>query len=364
MPCDMPRNHLQFKGAPGALIIHDRMTKWSAKDVPLNLPEQVHACCRSNDHYDSFVQGRTRRLKTMTVALLLGAAGCETTPPASSFSAAVSRYEEGRYEMALSDGQAAARSDDSTLAAQGALVAGMSAFKLGQIDLAERLAQKACASPQQETSGSGWVLLGDVRLSQRRASDAAECFDTAAARLNGADSARASECAKRARGMVAAGQGTARGPERADTGAAKGMESDDSETTVPAPPWVRSKQTEPEATPPKAPEKTSSSKSGAAVAGASREYTIRAGSYQSSDAARKRAESLAGDLKRAKAPPARVDTITTVKGETLFAVRIGSWGTRADAERVMNTIGRRDLMVGAIAPDEARMTTPAGAPAR
>jgi tetratricopeptide (TPR) repeat protein len=268
--------------------------------------------------------------------------GCETTAPATSFSAAVSRYEEGRYDMALSEGQAAARSDDSTLASQGALVAGMSAFKLGQIDLAERLAKRACESPEQATAGSGWVLLGDIRLSQRHANDAAECFDKAAARLTGPDAARASECARRARAMLtpaASHPSAARAASPSDTNGITVVESEDGSKTVPAPPWVQDKPT-------KAGAASAPTKAGTA----SREYTIRAGSYQSADAARKRAASLAGDLNRAKAPAARVDEITTVKGETLYAVRIGSWATRVEAERVMNAIGRRDLMVGAITP--------------
>jgi len=275
--------------------------------------------------------------------MLIGMPGCETTPPANSFSTAVSRYEEGRYDMALSEGQAAARSDDSTLASQGALVAGMSAFKLGQIDLAERLAKRACESPEQATAGSGWVLLGDIRLSQRRANDAAECFDQAAARLTGSDAARASDCAKRARAMLtatASAPSTPRATAPADTTGMTVVESEDGSTTVPAPPWVQD-----------TPTKTKAASAPTKAPTASREYTIRAGSYQSADAARKRAASLAGDLNRAKAPAARVDEITTVKGETLYAVRIGSWATRADAERVMNVIGRRDLMVGAITPD-------------
>jgi len=348
MPCDMPRDHLKFIGAPGALVVHDRLTEGSAKKVPLDLSEQVHACGHGNAHYDSGVHGCTRRLKTMAAALLLVTTGCETTPPANSFSTAVSRYEEGRYEMALSAGQAAARSDDSTLASQGALVAGMSAFKLGQIDLAERLAQKACASPQQETAGSGWVLLGDIRLSQRRSSEAAACFEKAAARLTGADSARASECAARARGLVGAAATMASAPARADAGAAEKVTADDDAPTVSSSPSVQPKVAASPTAPVSAPSKPTSPSTPVI---ALREYTIRAGSYQSADAARKRAESLSGDLKRAKAPPARVDTITTVKGDTLFAVRIGSWATRADAERVMNTIGRRDLLVGAITPD-------------
>lgn len=283
-----------------------------------------------------------------TIASCLVSVACETTPPANSFSAAVSRYEEGRYEMALSDGQAAARSDDSTLASQGALVAGMSAFKLGQLDLAERLAQKACDSPQQETAGAGWVLLGDIRLSQRRAGDAAVCFDKAASRLEGADSARARECAERARAVGARASGTANATVPPDVVAGKVVESDDGETTVPAPLWVQSNAKASAAAAPKAPAKATVPTTPSV---ARREYTIRAGSYQSADAARKRVDALAGDLKRAKAPAARVDRITTVQGDALFAVRIGSWGTRADAERAMNSIGRRDLMVGAITPD-------------
>ena len=84
---------------------------------------------------------------------------------------------------------------------------------------------------------------------------------------------------------------------------------------------------------------------------ADREFTIRAGSYSNQAAAAQRKKDLASDLKRSKAPAARIDTIHTTKGEELFAVRIGTWPTRAEAEKVLNSIARRDLMVGAIDPD-------------
>ena len=77
-------------------------------------------------------------------------------------------------------------------------------------------------------------------------------------------------------------------------------------------------------------------------------FTVRAGAYTTESAARRRLKALEADVKRAKVPPARIDRIQTKDGDTLFAVRIGTFRTRADAETALKRLARKDLAVGAI----------------
>lgn len=269
---------------------------------------------------------------------------CDAPPQASSFSSAVSRFEEGRYEAALSQGSSLSQSSDPPTAAQGSLLAAMSAFKLGQIDEAERFAMRARSSHNAEVAGGALVLLGDIRLTQHRARDAAAFFLLAADSLPPADAAKARECAAQAAAAAPVG---ARQVER------ESVTVDPYESADAPLPVVTAKKV----AAPVAVAKKSASPSAAidvpAVSAArpQRSFTIRAGSYSTQIAANKRAKDLTKDLQRAKMPAARVDVIHSVKGEELFAVRIGTWPTRAAAEQVLTTLARRDLVVGAVDPD-------------
>ncbi len=302
---------------------------------------------REQPPYDTPVQGcnkRTRCAMTILSCLTLACAviACDSPPQASNFSSAVSRFEEGRYDAALAQGQSLAQSSDATTAAQGALIAAMSAYKLGRIDDAERFAMRARSSPTGEVAGGALVLLGDIRLAQHRPSDAAAFFLLAAERLPAADAARARACAAQATAAPEVRQ-----VDR-DNVAVDPTQGADAQPTIvtakptPPPVVVAGKTTQPIAA-------TASSTDTALIA--RRSFTIRAGSYSTQSAADKRAKDLAKDLQRAKMPAARVDQIYSVKGEELFAVRIGSWPTRAAAEKVLTTLGRRDLMVGAVDSD-------------
>lgn len=258
-------------------------------------------------------------------------------------SSAVSRYEEGRYSVALSESQTLARSDDRAISAQGALIAGMSSYKIGNMDQAQKFAMQASSAQDGNVSGGALVLLGDINLSRHHPQEASVFYSQAAAKLSGSDAVRARECAERARNMAEA-------PAIA-TVVVLGKERDKSEDAeiAPAPAWTLEPKTTSAA--PQREAKKNAVDHSAGNSLADREFTIRAGSYSSQAAAAQRKKDLASDLKRSKAPAARIDTIHTTKGEELFAVRIGTWPTRAEAEKVLNTIARRDLMVGAIDPD-------------
>ena len=293
-------------------------------------------------------------------ALIFFCVACDSQPKAGNLSSAVSRYEEGRYAVALSESQNLVRSDDRATSTQGALIAAMSSYKLGNMDQAQRFATQASSAQDRNVSGGALVLLGDIKLSQQHPKDAAVYYSQAAAKLSGSDAVRARDCAERARKMAEV-------PTIA-TVVLLGKERDKSEDAeiAPAPAWTLQPKTraanqsaaievksQPETVQGKIPESVAVAAKSKPVANslADREFTIRAGSYSSQAAAAQRKKDLASDLKRSKAPAARIDTIHTTKGEELFAVRIGTWPTRAEAEKVLNSIARRDLMVGAIDPD-------------
>ncbi len=276
-------------------------------------------------------------------ALIFLCVACDSQPKAGNLSSAVSRYEEGRYAVALSESQNLVRSDDRATSTQGALIAAMSSYKLGNMDQTQRFATQASSAQDRNVSGGALVLLGDIKLTQQHPKDAAVFYSQAAAKLSGSDAVRARDCAERARKMAEA-------PAIA-TVALRGKERDKSEDAeiAPAPAWTLQPKTTSAAPQREAKKNTADHPVGNSVA--DREFTIRAGSYSSQAAAAQRKKDLASDLKRSKAPAARIDTIHTTKGEELFAVRIGTWPTRAEAEKVLNLIARRDLMVGAIDSD-------------
>lgn len=294
-------------------------------------------------------------------ALIFLCVACDSQPKAGNLSSAVSRYEEGRYAVALSESQNLVRSDDRATSTQGALIAAMSSYKLGNMDQAQTFATQASSAQDRNVSGGALVLLGDIKLSQQHPKDAAVFYSQAAAKLSGSDAVRARDCAERATNMaeaLAIATVVVLGKER--------DKSEDAEIAL-APAWTLQPKTtsaanqsvakevksQPETVQEKIPASVAvvakSKPVGNSVA--DREFTIRAGSYSSQAAAAQRKKDLARDLKRSKAPAARIDTIHTTKGEELFAVRIGTWPTRAEAEKVLNSIARRDLMVGAIDPD-------------
>jgi len=275
-------------------------------------------------------------------ALIFLCVACDSQPKAGNLSSAVSRYEEGRYAVALSESQNLVRSDDRATSTQGALIAAMSSYKLGNMDQAQRFATQASSAQDRNVSGGALVLLGDINLSRHHPQEASVFYSQAAAKFSGSDAVRARDCAERARKMAEA-------PAIA-TIVLLGKERDKSEDAeiAPAPAWTL--QPKKSAAPQRDAKKNVVDQS-AGNPVADREFTIRAGSYSSQAAATQRKKDLASDLKRSKAPAARIDTIHTAKGEELFAVRIGTWPTRAEAEKVLNTIARRDLMVGAIDPD-------------
>ena len=122
--------------------------------------------------------------------------------------------------------------DTRATSTQGALIAAMSSYKLGNMDQAQQFATQASSAQDRNVSGGALVLLGDIKLSQQHPKDAAVYYSQAAAKLSGTDAVRARDCAERARKMAEV-------PTIA-TVALRGKERDKSEDAeiAPAPAWT------------------------------------------------------------------------------------------------------------------------------
>ncbi|MSR27979.1 MAG: SPOR domain-containing protein [Phycisphaerales bacterium] len=260
----------------------------------------------------------------LVVATIPLISSCQGAPKASDLSSAISRYEEGKYERALTDSEAAMREAGPLATDKAEVLAAMSSYRLGRLDRAQAFARAAADSTDPQLRAQGLVILGDVMLARGSASEAAKEFDAAAEAFSRAkspdDAASATRYAERARAVALA--------------------------RTPSPAAVA----QPTQTPPSKSVPRSEVAARASPQPSGKSFTVRAGSYTTLAAAQKRATALTTDLARSHAPEAHIDEISTAKGEKLFAVRIGAWPTRVEAEKVMASIGRKDLMVGATVP--------------
>ncbi len=285
------------------------------------------------DRYDIWVHGRTGLTRLLSIAAgtavlaLLG--GCPGDSTGPTLASATSRYDAGQYELALTEGTSVASRGPVADRPQAELVAGMAAFQLDRFVEAERHFQAAERSTTPSIRGRARVMLANIRLEQGRAADAATLFDSGASDLTGADAEKARRYAALARdGQL--GDGQSRPP--AVTAAVK---------TAPAP--VRTQ-------PPRAPAEAARPRPATPAPQAATEgtFTVRAGAYTTEAAARRRLKALAADVRRAKAPQPHITPVTTKDGDTLFAVRIGSFRSRAEAEALLKRLARKDLAVGAL----------------
>lgn len=315
------------------------------------------------ERYDIGVHGRTALVKVIgaaaAAAALAALAGCPSDSTAPTLASATSRYDEGQYERALSEGEAVVSRGPAADRAQAELIAGMAAFQLDRFDQAERLFLAAERSGAPAIRGRARVMLANIRLEQGRIDDAASLFESGAADLTGADADKARRYASLAReGQLGTGQ-----PEQDAVqvrAPAAPASSPSQPSALPAPtkvaaapaPKVAAGPSAPSSAPPAARTTEVATAPRAAVprsaASASSHFTVRAGAYTTEAAARRRMKALAADIRRAKSPEPHIAPVATKDGDTLYAVRIGTFKSRAEAESLLKRLARKDLAVGAL----------------
>ncbi len=322
------------------------------------------------------MHGRTLLRRSIAIiagiATLAALSGCPSDSTAPTLASATSRYDSGQYAIALSESESIIARGSSADAPQAELVAGMSAFQLDQFDAAERHFVNAERSGTPGIRGRARVMLANIRLEQGRTDDAATLFESGAADLSGADADKARRYASLARdGQLGTGQSratsadatvTARATDSRTPSPAASTSAAPAKAPVHEPPAVRAHTREPTvARAPAAggspqpvaqpPVQTVAKASPAPAAPPSADggtFTVRAGAYTTEAAARRRAKALATDVRRAKSPAPHIARVATKDGDTLYAVRIGTFRSRADAEAMLKRLARKDLAVGSI----------------
>ena len=256
------------------------------------------------------------------------------------------RYESGQYELALEEADAVAARGPAADRAQADLVAGMAAFQLDRFADAERRFLAAERSGNQTIRGRARVMLANIRLEQGRTADAADLFDSGAADLTGADAEKARRYASLAReGQIGTGQPRMPVVQAQPAAAVSAAAPPPASAPKPAPAPAASAAVQsravaaPTASAPDTPDADAAARSA---------FTVRAGAYTTEAAARRRAKALAADVRRAKSPEPHIATVRTKDGDTLYAVRIGTFKSRADAEALLKRLARKDLAVGAL----------------
>lgn len=127
--------------------------------------------------------------------LLLPLAGCESTPQAGTLNQALTEYEAGQYALAHRHAGEAMRSPGDQKREEAAYLAGLSAYRLGRLDDAERLLLTASRADERATAAKAKATLGLIRLDQDRPGEAAELFREAEPDLTGPDARQAARYA-------------------------------------------------------------------------------------------------------------------------------------------------------------------------
>jgi hypothetical protein len=237
--------------------------------------------------------------------LLLPPAGCESTPQAGTLNQALTEYDAGEYALAHRHASDAMRCPDDQKREEAAYLAGLSAYRLGRLDDAERLLLTASRSEKPTTAARAKATLGLIRLDQDRPREAAGLFREAEPHLAGSDAQQAARYADAACRMA----GLAPPPRTAGP----------------------------------SPRSPSGPSDGAA--GPSSTFTLQVGAFQD----RRRAERAAADAapvaESAGLGRVRVIPRSNGRGRQLYVVQLGRFGSRREAAAARTRLAHSDYIV-------------------
>ena len=114
------------------------------------------------------------------LAILISNAGCESQQRTTDYDNAIAAYEAGRYDTAQSSAVAAMAGERGRAKQRAAYVAGISAFRLRDFDVAENRLLTSVQSRDAQVAGRSYATLGLIRLNQGRRADADQYFRRAA----------------------------------------------------------------------------------------------------------------------------------------------------------------------------------------
>ncbi|MBL8875072.1 MAG: SPOR domain-containing protein [Phycisphaerae bacterium] len=223
-------------------------------------------------------------------------------------------YNQHRYADAYKAALEAQTEGSSVQKEQAALIAGLSAAALGKNTEAENILKPLLKSGDQTVSGKAAAQLGLIAYEQNRHAEASELLNEAATKLTGDEAARASlYCgdALRAQGRTAEA--------RSSYERAQSQVQDDSSLKV----LISDRL--------------------AAVSGnqatGSGQFTVQLGAFSSWQRAQVQADRYRARAQAAGLASPRIVQTTNQQGVKVYAVRVGRFANRAQAENVQRNMG-------------------------
>lgn len=236
--------------------------------------------------------------------------GCQSTPPTRSLDSALVDYRSKRYRMAHSRAAAIAGESKGLRRDQAAYLAGLSAYKLGDLNKAQQQLTSAAQSPDRITAGKAKAVLGLVRVGQHRPREAAGLLAEASGALTGEDSRRAAYQASLAYQL--AGDETSAGAWKriANAGQTRGQQ-------------VLAMSAE----------------------GGGGRFSLQAGAFRQRKHADKAARNVAQVVQQHGLGGIRIIESRDDRGRILYLVQFGAFQTRSAASNARRLVGRLEVIV-------------------
>ena len=318
-------------------------------------------------------------LRCVALIAVVNATACQSAQP-DRLDGAISSYESKNWKQSLEQASVVQNETSGTVRDQAAFLAGLSAYQMGNYAEAQTRFQISEQSMDAETAGESKVMLGDVMVHQKRYGDAANYYDAAANKLSGEASARAKALAAASRDPARAGKVLSM-PEPAmsmngnvlttqnnsapvnsvtiatNTDApSSGFEKDSGPPPVSKPKKpAKTADEKPASKPAKPmpkPASDASNKKDAKPAGKnagkkadSDAFVIQAGSFILETSAKNRAKELSKAASRNSIEAPKVVASKSKSGQKIWIVYVGEFETRAEAEKAIKKLGRKDLAV-------------------
>ena len=324
------------------------------------------------------VAGRTI-FRCVALLAVVCSAACQSAQ-SDRLDGAINSYESKNWKQSLEQASVVQNETSGAVRDQAAFLAGLSEYQMGNYAEAQTRFQISEQSLDAETAGESKVMLGDVMVHQKRYGDAANYYDAAANKLSGEASARAKALAAASRDPARAGKVLSM-PEPAmrmngnvlttqnnsapvnsvtiatNTDApSSGFEKDSSPPPVSKPKKpAKAAGEKPVAKPAKPaakPASDASNKKDAKPAPKSADkkadsdaFVIHAGSFILETSAKNRAKELTKPASRNGIETPKVVASKTKSGQRVWTVYLGEFATRAEAEKAIKKLGRKDLAV-------------------
>jgi hypothetical protein len=243
--------------------------------------------------------------------------GCESAPKAG-MSAALADYAEADYAAAQQKAARAARSSNGAGRESASYLAGVSAYRAGDADSAERHLLAATGAADPDTAGRAQAQLGLLRMDQQRFREAGDLFRKASQSLTGED-------ARLAAHHAALAYQKAGDPAAARTWAEVSRQPSGGGEVV-----------------------TVAMSVGPRGGGASL-FTLQVGAYHDHAGAEWAVRNAAAIVEPAALGPVRIIETRDVRGKPLYLVQFGRFASRNEAASARLRLGRLDYIIAALA---------------